>query len=61
MQKELSDPIRNLDLSKNKAELPSSRLQQWNLLNKTVNVREFCSRQKHSEHFFTTEDELKWL
>jgi hypothetical protein len=35
MQKEISDLIRDLELSKNKAEPLSSRLQQWNLLDDT--------------------------
>jgi len=36
---EFKDLIRDLELSKNKAELLASRLQQWNLLHHYVNVR----------------------
>jgi hypothetical protein len=45
-QKELSDPIRNLKLSKNKGELLSSRLQPLNILDGTVTVTAFRSRKK---------------
>jgi hypothetical protein len=45
-QKELSDPIRNLKLSKNKGELLSSRPQQLNILDGTVTVTAFRSRKK---------------
>jgi predicted ribosome quality control (RQC) complex YloA/Tae2 family protein len=46
MQKELSDLIRDAELSENKAELLCSRLQQWNLLDDAVKVKAFCSYQK---------------
>jgi hypothetical protein len=58
MQKELSDLIGDLELLKNKAELLSSRLQQWNLLDNTVKVTAFCSHQKDFEQFFITQCEL---
>jgi hypothetical protein len=57
-QKELFDLIRDLELSKNKAELLSSRLQQWNLLDNTVQVIAFCSRPKYFEQFFITQGEV---
>jgi hypothetical protein len=42
---ELKDLIRDLELSKNKAELLASRLQHWNLLHHYVNVT-FCTRNQ---------------
>lgn len=45
-QEELSEPVRNLKLSKIKGELLSSRLQQWNILGDTVKVTAFRSRKK---------------
>jgi hypothetical protein len=45
-QRELSDPIKDPKLSKNKGELLFSRLQQWNILDDTVNVTAFRSRKK---------------
>jgi len=53
MLKELLDLIRALQLLKNKAELLSSRLQQWNLLDDTVKLNAFRSHQKHFEYFIT--------
>jgi hypothetical protein len=40
-------------MSKNKAALLSSRLQQWNVLDNTMNVTAFRSRQKDFEQFIT--------
>jgi hypothetical protein len=57
-QKELSDLITDLEISKHKAELVSSRLQQWNLLDDTVKVTAFRSHQKDFEQFFITQGEL---
>jgi hypothetical protein len=37
-QDELNDLVRDLELSKSKAELPGSRLKQWNLLEKNVRI-----------------------
>jgi hypothetical protein len=58
MQKELYDLIRDLELSKNKAQLLSSRLQQWNHFDNTVQERPFCSCLKDFEQFFKTQGEL---
>jgi len=44
-QEELNDLIRDLDLTKSKAELLGSRLQQWNLLKE--NVRIYVNRKRH--------------
>src|SRR5688572_24932301 len=38
LHNELSDLIRDLDLSKKKAEILASRLQQWNLLQENVKI-----------------------
>jgi hypothetical protein len=43
---ELNDLVRDLELSKNKAELPGSRLKQWNLLEKNVRISSFRSRHQ---------------
>jgi len=51
---ELSDLIRVLKLSKNKAELLASRLQQWNLLQHSVKVTTFRTRKHEFEQFFKT-------
>jgi len=45
-QKEFSDPVRDLKLSKNKGELLSSRLWEWNILDNTVKMTAFRSRKK---------------
>jgi hypothetical protein len=39
-QDKLNDLVRNLELSKSKAELLGSRLKQWNLLKKNVRISE---------------------
>jgi putative ubiquitin-RnfH superfamily antitoxin RatB of RatAB toxin-antitoxin module len=44
-QEELNDLIRDVDLPKSKAELLSSRLQQWNLLKENVRISVY--RKKH--------------
>lgn len=51
-QTELSDLIRDLNLSKKKAELLASRLQQWNLLKDKVKVSIYRNRQKDFTPFF---------
>jgi hypothetical protein len=45
-QGELNDLVRDLNLSKSRAELLGSRLQGWNLLQKNTNISVFCYRQK---------------
>ncbi|GFQ75771.1 uncharacterized protein TNCT_327621 [Trichonephila clavata] len=50
-QAELSDLVRDLDLSKQKAELLASRLQQWNLFLSSDKVTEYRSREKNLLHF----------
>jgi len=46
---ELSDPIRDLELQKNMAELLASRLQEWNLLHHSVKVTTFRTRNQEFE------------
>jgi len=46
---ELNDPIRDLELQKNKAELLASRLQQWNLLHHSVKATTFRTRNQEFE------------
>jgi hypothetical protein len=58
MQNEFSDLIKDLELSKNIADLLHLRIQQWNLLDNTVNVTAFHTHHKDSEQFFITQGEL---
>ena len=51
-QGELNDLMRNLDLTKTKAEILGSRLQQWNLLDGKVKTS-FCDRSKSLVSFFS--------
>ena len=46
-QEDLSDLIRNLNLTKEKSEILSSRLQEWHLLAPEVKVAVYCNRSKH--------------
>ena len=52
-ESELNDLVRNLDLSKVKAELLASRLKQWNLLQSGVKVCCFRTRQQSLAQFFS--------
>ncbi|XP_061433736.1 uncharacterized protein LOC133359273 [Lethenteron reissneri] len=57
-QKHLNDLIRDLGLTKSNAELLTSRLKQWNLLDESVQV---ADQRKHYQHFcsfFTRQDGL---
>jgi hypothetical protein len=57
-QDELNDLVRDLELSKSKAELLGSRLKQWNLLKKNVRNSSFRSRDQKLAPFFRKEDDL---
>lgn len=57
-QAELSDLIRDLGLSKEKAELLGSRLQQWNLLKHDVKISQYRQRQKDLLPFFEKKENL---
>jgi hypothetical protein len=57
-QEELNDLIRNLSLSKEKAELLSSRLQQKNLLQDYVKITHYRSRNHALASFFAVDGPL---
>jgi hypothetical protein len=52
-QKELNDLIRDLDLTKSNAELLTSWLKQWNLLDESVQVTDQRKRHPAFSSFFT--------
>ena len=49
---EINDLIRDLELSKNNAELLASKLQQWKLLHHSVKVTSFRTRNQEFEQIF---------
>lgn len=57
-QKDLNDLIRDMGLTKSNAELLTSRLKQWNLLDETVQVSNQRKRHHTFSKFFITEDQL---
>lgn len=57
-QDDLNDLVRDLGLSKNKAELLASRLKGWKLLQGDTKVSFFRQRQKEFEHLFSKEKDL---
>jgi len=57
-QDELNDLVRDLELSKSKAEVLGSRLKQWNVLEKNVQIFSFRSRHQQLMPFFRKEDDL---
>ncbi|KAK1805157.1 hypothetical protein P4O66_019508, partial [Electrophorus voltai] len=57
-QEELNDLICDLELSKSKAELLGSRLQQWNLLQENVRVTLYQKQYLQIEPFFRKVDKL---
>lgn len=57
-QDEMNDLVRDLDLSKSKAEILASRLRQWNLLEQNIRVTSFRTRQQLFESFFKKEESL---
>jgi hypothetical protein len=56
--KDLNDLIRDLDLTKSNAEVLTSRLKQWNLLDESVQVTDQRKRHQAFSSFFTLQD---WL
>ena len=57
-QDELDDLVRDLELSKSKAELLGSRYKQWHLLKKSFRISLFRSRHQHLVPFFRKEYDL---
>ena len=57
-QNELNNLVNDLELSKSKAELWGSRLQQWNLFESNVRISVFRDRQKDLVQFFLMEGDL---
>ena len=57
-QNELNDLVRDLGLSKSKAELLGSRLQQWNLLQHDVRISVFRSRHSQFEPYFSKAEQV---
>ena len=57
-QKDLNDLIRDLGLTKSNAELLTSRLKQWNLLDESVQVADQRKRHQAFSTFFTYQDGL---
>ena len=57
-QDDLNDLVRDLGLTKAKAELLTSRLKQWNLLDKSVQVTGQRKRHQLFSGFFTLQDNL---
>ncbi|GBP73239.1 hypothetical protein EVAR_55005_1 [Eumeta japonica] len=53
---ELNDLVRDLNLSKLKAEILASLLKQWNLLKKDVNISDQRKRHEIFSAFFTKEE-----
>jgi hypothetical protein len=54
-QEELNDLFRDLDLTKSKAELLGTRLQQWNLLKENVRISLYYKRHEDLVQFFKME------
>ncbi|EFN72326.1 hypothetical protein EAG_00114, partial [Camponotus floridanus] len=57
-QSELSDLIRDLNLSKQKAELLASRLQEWKHLDPTTQVTIYRNRNHAILPFFKKENDM---
>ncbi|GBM36680.1 hypothetical protein AVEN_221950-1 [Araneus ventricosus] len=55
---ELNNLVRDLEMSKTKAEIYASRLQQWNLLEENVRVTSFHTRHLLFESLFEEEESL---
>jgi len=52
IQEELNDLVRDLELSKSKAELLGSRLKKWNLLEKNIQISSFRGSHQQLVPFF---------
>ncbi|GBN83754.1 hypothetical protein AVEN_141236-1, partial [Araneus ventricosus] len=58
---DLNDLVRDLNLSKAKTEILSSRLRQWNLLEESVRVSSFRNRHIQFLHYFQENDNTVFL
>ena len=52
----LNDLVRDLNLSKNQAEMLSSKLKEWNLLEKGTKICSIRERQHEFQHLFSQHD-----
>jgi hypothetical protein len=52
-QAEFNDLVRDLNLSKEQAQLLTSRLKGWNLLEKGTKICYYCQRQHEFQHLFS--------
>lgn len=57
-QIELNDLVRDLGLTKDKAELLGSRLKQWNLLQNTCKISLFRKRHKNFSSYYTMDNDI---
>ena len=57
-QKDLNDLIRDLGLTKSNAELLTSRLKQWNLLDDSVQITQQRKRHQSFSSFFTMQNAI---
>ena len=57
-QNDLNHFVRNLGITKEKSELLSSRLKQWNMLQKEVNCTYFRSRRVSLQDFFSVQNNV---
>ncbi|GBM80837.1 hypothetical protein AVEN_219583-1 [Araneus ventricosus] len=57
-QPELNDLVGDLELPKSKSQLPGSRLQQWNLLEKDVKISSYRTRQSTLKLLFKEDEDL---
>ena len=54
----LNNLVRDLTLTKNKAEILGSRIKRWNLLEKDIKIFKFRLRYEKLTFFFDVEDNL---
>lgn len=57
-QGELNDLVRDLGLTKKKAELLGSRLQEWNLLQSDTNISHYRDRHSHFATFYNKDNDI---
>lgn len=59
-QFDLNDLIRDLNLSKNQAELLASRLKGWNLFEKRTTISFYCRQEQDLQRLFFAEGHLMY-